>query len=251
MLAIILKDLYCYVSSRKYRRIQFITLCTLSLVLFIATVEFYAHRREAGAIDVGKQTYMLFIIALFIVQFWVPRHAVEALDMERGYLRNDGQNAALLALTALSDWEVLGGKLIGVVIWAMWGILLTIPLFALSSYIGGLSVSQWLKCGGVLCVSSVFFALLGIGAAVWFPSTPAKTVSYGCVLLITFLPFIPSALFESVPVLAAMSPLCALLSIFRADPMNLWVWNVGLFSVLSVLIFPILVNRKVVLWQTR
>ncbi|MXY28785.1 hypothetical protein F4Y59_11560, partial [Candidatus Poribacteria bacterium] len=94
MLAIILKDLYCYVSSRKYRRIQFITLCTLSLVLFMATVEFYAHRREAGAIDVGKQTYMLFIIALFVFQFWVPRHGVEAIDMERGYLRASGQNSA-------------------------------------------------------------------------------------------------------------------------------------------------------------
>ncbi len=243
MLAIILKDLYCYVSSRKYRRIQFITLCTLSLVLFMATVEFYAHRREAGAIDVGKQTYMLFIIALFVFQFWVPRHGVEAIDMERGYLRASGQNSALLALTSLANWKVLAGKLIGVVIWAMWGILLTVPLFALSSYIGGSAPLQWMKCGAVLLVSSVFFALLGIGAALWFSSIPAKTVSYGFVLFLTFLPFIPSALFEAVPVLAAMSPLCALLSIFRADPTNLWIWNIGLFSVLSVLIFPVLVKR--------
>ncbi len=243
MLAIILKDLYCYVSSRKYRRIQFIVLCTLSLVLFIATVEFYAHRREAGTIDVGKQTYMVFVIALFIVQFLVPRHAVEALEMERGYLRDDGQNAALLALTSLSDWEVLAGKLIAVLVWAMWGILLTFPLFALSSYIGGLSLSQWLKCGMVLLVSSIFFALIGIGAALWLAATRAKTISYGFVLLITFLPFVPSSLFEEVPVLTAISPLCAFLSIFRTDPMDLWVWNIGLFGVLSVLIFPVLVKR--------
>ena len=243
MLAIVLKDLHCYVNSGKYRRIQFIALCTLSLVLFIATVEFYAHRRAAGAIDVGKQAYMLFIIALFIVQFLVPRHAVEAIDMERGYLGTDGQNGALLALTSLAAWRILAGKLIGVVAWAMWGILLTLPLFALSSYIGGSAPLQWVKCGVVLLMSSVFFALLGIGAALWLSSTPAKTVSYGCVLLITFLPFIPSSLFEAVPVLAAMSPLCALLSIFRADPTNFWVWNIGLLSVLSVLIFPIFVRR--------
>ena len=243
MLAVILKDLYCYVSSGKYRRIQFIALCTLSLVLFIATVEFYAHRREAAAIDVGKQTYMLFIIALFIVQFLVPRHAVEALDMERGYLRDDGQNAALLVLTSLSDWEVLAGKLIGVVVWAMWGILLTVPLFALSSYIGSSAPLQWMKCGAVLLVSSVFFALLGIGAALLFSSIRAKAISYGFVLLITFLPFIPSALFEAMPMLAVISPLCAFLSIFRTDPTDLWVWNIGLFSVLSVLIFPVLVKQ--------
>lgn len=243
MLAIILKDLYCYVNSRKYRRIQFVALSTLSLVLFMATVEFYAHRREAGTIDVGKQAYMLFIIALFIVQFLVSRHAVEALDMERGYLRTDGQNSNLLALTPLADWTVLVGKLVGVVVWAMWGILLTAPLFALSSYIGGSAPLQWMKCGAILLVSSVFFALLGIGAALCLSSTLAKTISYGFVLLITFLPFIPSALFEAVPVLAAMSPLCALLSIFRADPANLWVWNIGLFSVLPVLIFPVLVKR--------
>ena len=243
MLAIILKDLYCYVSSRKYRRIHFITLCTLALVLFIATVEFYAHRRGAGTLDVGKQAYMLFIIALFIFQFWVPRHAVEAIDMERGYLRTDGQNSNLLALTALADWRILAGKLVGVVVWAMWGILLTVPLFALSSYIGGAAPLEWMKCGAILLVGSVFFAIIGIGAALWFSSTPAKAVSYGCVLLITFLPFIPSGLFETVPVLAAMSPLCALLSIFRSDPTNLWIWNIGLLSVLSVLIFPVLVKR--------
>ena len=243
MLAILLKDLYCYVSSRKYRRIHFIALCTLSLVLFIATVEFYAHRRGAGTLDVGKQAYMLFIIALFIVQFLVPRHAVEAIDMERGYMSASGQNGALLALTSLGNWKVLAGKLIGVVVWAMWGILLTIPLFALSSYIGGSAPLQWMKCGVVLLVSSVFFALLGIGAAFWFSSIPAKGVSYGFVLLITFLPAIPSVLFEAVPVLAAISPLYALLSIFSADPTNLWAWNIGLLSVLSVLIFSVLVKR--------
>ncbi len=243
MLAIILKDLYCYVGSRKYRRIHFIPLCGLSLVLFIATVEFYVHRRGAGTLEVGKQAYMLFIIALFVVQFLVPRHAVEAIAMERGYLRASGQNWALLALTPLGNGRVLAGKLFGVVVWAMWGILLTVPLFALSSYIGGAAPLEWMKCGGVLLVSSVFFAMLGIGAALWLSSTPAKGVSYGFVLLITILPFIPSVLFEAVPVLAALSPLCALLSIFRADPTYLWAWNIGVFSVLSVLIFSVLVKR--------
>lgn len=243
MLAVILKDLRCYTNSRKYRRIQFVVLCLLSLVLFVAAVEFYAHRRAVGTIDVGQQTYMLFVIVLFVVQFWVPRHAIEAFDMEQRYLKNNGQNRALLALTPLANWKVLAGKLIAVVLWAIWGICLTIPLFALSSYIGGLALSQWVRCGAVLLMSSVFFALVGIGVTLWTSPTRAKAISYGFVLLITFSPFIPSSLFEATPMLVAISPLCALLSILRADLTHLWVWHIGLFCVLSALIFPVLVKR--------
>ena len=243
MLAIILKDLRCYANSRKYRRMQFIVLCALSITLFVATVEFYAHRRMVGTIEVGKQTYMLLIIALFFVQFWVPRYMVEALYMERGCLKTGGQNGVLLALTPLASWKILTGKLIATVLWAMWGILLAFPLFTLSSYMGGFVLSQWIKCGVVLLVSCIFFACVGLSIALGVAPTQAKGISYGLVLLITFLPFVPTSLFETVPMLAAMSPLCALLSILRADPTNVWVWNIGLFCILSVLLFPILVRR--------
>ena len=243
MLAIILKDLYCYVGSRKYRRIHFIALCVLSIVLFMATVEFYAHRRGAGTLDVGKQAYMLFIIALFIVQFLVPRHAVEAIDMECGYLRASGQNGALLALTALANWKVLAGKLIGVVVWAMWGIWLTVPLFALSSYTGGLAASQLMKCGAVLLVSCIFFALIGIGVALRHPLARAKSISYGFILLLTFLPLMPVSPFNTIPLLDAISPLCVVLSILSEQPMHLWLWHIGLFCVVSALMFPVLVKQ--------
>ena len=242
MLAVILKDLRCYANSGKYRRIQFIVLCALAFILFVATVEFYAHRRAVGTVDVGKQTYTVFIISLFIMQFLVPRHAVEALYIERGYLKADGQNGALLALTPLANWKILAGKLIAVLLWAMWGILLTAPLLALSTYIGGLALSQWVKCGVILLMSCLFFALVGIGMALWTSPIQAKGISYGFVLFITLFPFIPSSLFEGMPMLAAMSPLCALWSILEADPTHLWVWNSGLFCVLSVLIFPVLVK---------
>lgn len=240
MLAVILKDLRYYANSRRYRRIQFIVLCTLAFILFVATFEFYAHRRTVGTIDVGEQTYTLFVIALFVLQFLVPRHAVEALYMERGYLKADGQNGAILALAPLANWEILMGKLIAVVFWTTWGILLTAPLLALSSYIGGLALSQWARCGVVLLMSCIFFAIVGIAVALWTSPTRAKGISYGLVLLMTLSPLIPSSLFEGIPVLAAVSPLCALWSILEADPTNLWVWNIGLFCGLSVLIFPVL-----------
>lgn len=249
MLAIILKELRCYCNSTKYRRVQFLILCALTLLLFVATVEFYADSRTGKLIDVGRQTYALFIIVLFITQFFVPRHAVEAWHMEQTrrpyqtYTQGYGQNGALLALTPLANWKILTGKLSAVVIWTGWGIWLTIPLLALSSYIGGLTAVQLVKCGAVLLMSCIFYALIGISFALGNPSTRAKSISYGFVLVITFLPLLPVPPFNAIPMFAAMSPLCALLSILNADLTHLWVWNIGLFCVLFLLLFPILLRQ--------
>lgn len=234
MLAVIVKELRCYTNIGKYRRMQLVILCGFALLLFVGTVEFfYAHHR----LNVGQQTYKLCMILLFIAQFWVPRHAVEAWHIDR-----NGTNGALLALSPLASWKILAGKLSAVVLWAVWGIWLTIPLFALSSYTGGLSVSQLAKCGAVLWVSCIFFALIGIGFALCNPPSRAKGLSYGLVLLLTFLPLVPIPLFEAIPVLDVISPVCVVLSILSADPTHLWLWNIGLFCVLSVLIFPVLVR---------
>ena len=235
MLAIIVKELRCYTNIGKYRRMQLVVLCGFALLLLVGTVEFYAHH----TIDVGKQTYKLCIIFLFIPQFWVPRHAVEAWHID-----GNGTNGVLLALSPLAGWKILLGKLSAVVLWTMWGIWLTIPLFALSSYTGGLAVSQLAKCGVVLLVSCIFFALIGIGFALRNPPIQAKSISYGLVLLLTFLPVIPIPLFDAIPVLDVISPLCVVLSILSANPTHLWLWNIGLFCALSVLIFPVLVRFR-------
>lgn len=234
MLAIIVKELRCYINIGKYRRMQLVVLCGFALLLLVGTVEFYAHRTP----NVGKQTYKLCIIFLFISQFWVPRQAVEAWHTDR-----NGANGALLALSALASWKILVGKLSAVVLWTMWGIWLTIPLFALSSYTGGLTVSQLASCGAVLLVSCIFFALIGIGFALRNPPLQAKSISYGLVLLLTFLPLMPIPLFDAIPVLDAISPLCVVLSILSADPTHLWLWNVSLLCVVSILMFPVLVKQ--------
>ena len=234
MLAIIVKELRCYTHIGKYRRMQLVVLCGFALLLLVGTVEFYAHHMP----NVGKQTYKLCIIFLFIPQFWVPRHAVEAW-----YIDRNGTNGALLALSPLASWKILAGKLSAVVLWTMWGIWLTLPLFALSSYTGGFAVSQLAKCGAVLLVSSIFFALIGIGFALCNPSIRAKGISYGVVVLLTFLPLIPIPLLDAIPALDVMSPLCALLSILSADATHLWLWNIGLFCILSILIFPVLMRQ--------
>ncbi len=248
MFAIILKELHCYCNSTKYRRIQFLIICALTLLLFVATVEFYADSRTGKSTDVGKQTYILFIIALLIVQFWVPRHAVEVWHSEgapRSYqprLQAYGQNGALLALTPLTHWKILAGKLSAIVIWALWSIWLTIPLLTLSNYIGGLTAAQLVRCGAVLLVSCIFYALIGISFALWNSPIRAQSISYGLVLLTAFLPLVPVRPFNAIPLFAAMSPLCALLSIFKADSTDLWGWNIGMFCALSFLIFFLLVK---------
>ena len=233
MLAVIVKELRCYTHIGKYRRMQLVILCGFALLLFVGTVEFYAHHTR----DVGQQTYKLCMILLFIAQFWVPRHAVEAWHID-----GNGTNGVLLALSPLASWKILVGKLSAVVLWGMWGIWLTLPLFALSSYTGGLTVSQLAKCGAVLWVSCIFFALVGISFALWNPPIRAKGLSYGLVLLLTFLPLIPIPLFDAIPALDVISPLCVVLSILSADPTHLWLWNIGLFCALSVLIFPVLIR---------
>ncbi len=249
MLAIILKELHCYCNSTKYRRIQFLIIGVLTLLLFVATVEFYADSRTGKPIDVGKQTYTLFIIALFIVQFWVPRHAVEAWHAEgfqRSYQMRPqgyGQNRALLALTPLAHWKILAGKLSAIVVWTLWSIWLTIPLLALSNYIGGLTVARLVRCAAVLLVNCIFYAFIGVGFALWHTPIRAKSISYGLILLTTFLPLVPVSPFNAIPLFGVMSPLCALLSILNADSTHLWLWNIGLFCTLFLLFFPILLRQ--------
>ncbi len=246
MLAIILKDLRFYTNSRKYRRIHLLILCVLTLLLFVTAVEFYAQRRTGNPITLGQQVYTLFIIALFIFQFWVPRHAVEALCLERTshpHLPGDSANAALLKLTPIAAWKILAGKLGAVVLWTIWSIWLAIPLLALSSYIGGLTISQLLKCGVVILGSCLFFALIGIGCALWCSPISAKGISYSVALAITFLPLLPISPFVDIPMLEAISPLCALLSIIGSGGTYLWVWNICLFAVLFLLLFPILAMK--------
>jgi hypothetical protein len=255
MFALILKDLRLYTNSRKYRTIQFVILSVLVFMLFVSAIEFYAQgmdmQQDRVPINVGRQTYALFITCIFITQFLVPRHAVEAVRMEipqsffGDRLQRHSGNSTLLALTPLPHWKIFGGKLVAVVIWALWGVWFTIPLFALSSYIGGLSILQLVKCGVVILESCIFFALIGIVFALWNEPTHAKGISYGFVLAITFLPLLPIKPFTDISMLRVISPFCALLSIIGSDPTSLWIWNVCLFCVLCLVIFLILCKTNV------
>ena len=252
MLTIILKDLRSYTNNRKYLTIQFIVLTVFVVLFFIAAVEFYAQgintQQNRMLVDVGTQTYTLLIVCIFMAQFLIPKHAVESVYMERSKMTSEGHqhrcsvNTALLALTPLANWKILCGKLAAVVIWGLWGLWLTIPLFTLSSYIGGLPISQLGRCGAVIFVSCPLFALIGIGFASRQPPEQAKGISYGIILAITFLPMVPISPFMDIPMLAALSPLSVLLSILQSHTTHLWIWHLGLYCGLSLLMLPILIR---------
>ena len=254
MFTLCIKDLRIYTNSRKYRRIHFVVLCVLTLCLFLGAIEYYAQgleRHQSGSTFlVGERTYSVLIICLFIAQFLVPKHAVESVSLER-FLTNklDGlhkhnNNDSLLILTPLSHWKIIVGKLVAVVLWSMLGVLLTIPLFALSIFMGGLPILQLMKCGLVILVSSLLFALIGISSAMWNEPKRAKTISYGIILALTFLPLFPLAPFVYIPMLDLLSPLSALFSILHSETMNLWLWNVCLISAFCVLTLSILIKKQ-------
>ena len=251
MKAIILKDLRIYTNTRKYLIIQFVVLSILVLILFLSTMEFYAQgidiNKDSNPIDVGKQTYILFILCIFFTLFLVPRHAVDAMSIElnekKTKINMSINNWQLLKLTPLGIWRILGGKLISVIVWSLWTVWITIPLFALSSYLGGIPVILYVKSGILILVSCLFFAMIGIGNALWFKPTNAKSICYGIVLTTTFLPLMPISPFIEIPMIEMLSPLASLLSILHPIKGHLWLWNVGLYSVLCLVLFPVLVWR--------
>lgn len=250
MLAIVLKDLRTFTNTRKYLIIQFVILTILILILFVGTMEFYAQGTDTDKsvklIDVGKKTYTIFIITIFFTQFVVPRHAVDAVRLELtgtnlkdSLLRNDC-NWTLLRLTPLDSWRIIGGKLTSVVLWSFCVIWFTMPLFALSGFLGGMPILQYLQCGIVIFVSCLLYSLIGIGSALYLSPLNAKGISYGIVLTITFGPLLPISPFTEVPLLETLSPLVALFSVFLSNESPLWLWNVGLSSVLCLIIFLVL-----------
>lgn len=253
MFALILKDLRIFTNSRKYRNILFILMSILVLLFFVGTLEYYAQgtdtQRDGRPIDVGKQTYTLFILCTFFVQFFVTRQAVDSFYMEQSKfsgqnsLQQNGGNRGLLVLTPLSNWRILLGKLTSVVIWSGWVIWFTIPLFLLSVFIGGLEIGVLLKCGVVIVMSSILFTLIGLCFATFHSVTHAKIFSYGIVFALTFLPLLPIAPFANLPMLSIMSPLSALVSILKTDPTSLWLWNISLNYVFCVLLFPVVTHR--------
>ncbi len=253
MFALILKDLRSFTNTRKYLIIQFVILSVLVFLFFIATVEFYAQgmdsQRDGPLIDVGKRTYTLFIVCIYFTLFIVPRHAVDSIYMERiGTNKNSpyfgsNNNETLLVLTPLGNSKILGGKLTAVVIWMLWGILLTVPFFALSIYMGGLPIRQLLRCFAVLLVCCPFFTMIGMGLALWNPPIRAKSISYGIILAFTFLPMLPITPFADIQMLAVLSPLSALLSILQSDTTYLWMWNICVNFVLTLLLFLLSVRR--------
>lgn len=248
MLSIVFKDLSIYSNSYKYRLIQFTILVLLIIVFFISLTEFYSsgieNHNEDNA-NPGHQTYSLFIISMLFITFLIPRHAVEILNIEHPEKSNVNSlnvgigNIAFLKLSKLTDMEILIGKIIVVVIWTLWSIWFLIPIFSLSSYIGGYTIWQLVKCGIVLTINGVFFSIIGYICGLCFHTTTAKGVSYGIILFITLIPLLPFYPFN-IDNLDILSSFAGLSSVLYSGESHLWLYNSCLNLILSLLLFPIL-----------
>ena len=259
MLSIIFKDLSLYSNSRRYRLIQFILLVLLITVFFISLTEFYSsgiENRNVEGVNPGYQTYSLFIISMLFITFLVPRLAVESLNLEyyeKGNVNSQNfgiGNLAFLKLSKLLDLEILIGKIAAVVIWTLWSVWFLIPVFSLSSYIGGYSIWQLAKCGIILTINGILFSIIGYICRLCFPTITAKGISYGIVLFITLIPILPFFPFN-IDNLDILSSFIGLSSILNSGESHLWLLNSCLYLILSLLLFPILLIlfRKTTTWN--
>ena len=185
MIALILKELRFYAHQPKYRRTQFIMLCTLAFALFAIAFEQFALSRGRPQMLVGESIYALLIPLFFclLLSLVVPLQAVESFQSER-----HGSNWDLLSLTPIGHRKLLLGKLIGAILALLWCIGLTIPLFGVSVYTGGLEMRQLLECGLVSIVGFTAFFFIGACFALLGHPNHARGRSYALVLLLTFTP---------------------------------------------------------------
>ena len=250
MIALILKELRCYAHQPKYRRTQFIILCTLAFALLAIAFEQFALSRGRPQILVGESIYALLIPFFFclLLGLVVPLQTVESFQIER-----HRSNWDLLNLTPIGHRKFLLGKLMGAILAILWCIGLTIPLFGVSVYTGGLEIHQLLQCGLVFIVGFIAFFLIGACFTLLSHPNHAMGRSYAVVLLLSFTPLITPALTPLVGIptillelLRVLSPLCVLVAIVKSDPYialgvaPIWVWMVFYHIILSATLFGIL-----------
>ena len=177
----------------------------------------------------------------------VPLQTVESFQIERR-----GANWDLLNLTPIGHRKFLLGKLMGAVLALLWCIGLTIPLFGISVYTGGLEIRQLLQCGSVFIVGFIAFFFIGACFTLLGLSNHAMGRSYVVVLLLNFIPLIAPALTPLVNIptimlelLRVLSPLCVLVAIVNSDTdiglgiAPIWVWTVLYHIILSAALFAV------------
>ena len=247
---LILKELRFYAHQPKYRRIQFIILSTLAFALFATAFELFALSSGRPQILVGESIYVLLIPLFFclLLGLVVPLQAVESFQIER-----HRSNWDLLNLTPIGHRKFLLGKLMGMVLALLWCIGLTIPLFGVSVYTGGLEIRQLLQCGLVFIVGFIAFFLIGACFTLLGHPNHAMGRSYAVVLLLSFIPLIAPALtpLVNIPIimlelLRVLSPLCMLVAIVKSDTdialgiAPVWMWMVFYHIILSAALFVVL-----------
>lgn len=246
MIALILRVLRCHIHQPKYRRIQFVIVCLLAFTLFATAFELFAASQTQPQTRMGESVYATLVLVFFIaiIGLIVPLQAIETLQTEQL-----NTNWELLIITPLSTWRILLGKLIGAILGTLWIVWLAVPLFWLSVYTGGLALRELLQCALVFTAAITLFFLIGVYLTLFSTAMTAISRSYAVVLSIIFIPLIVSQMSITSPlfgeVLRLLSPLCVLIAIVNSETHTsmgiapIWVWMIGFYTILSVLLFCI------------
>ena len=233
MLAIIIKDLCLYANRPKYRLIQFSIVLLISAVFFIATIEYFFSTGSNSQINTGRHVFTILVSTLFVVVTGVvtPIFAIESIQDER---RNT--NFDLLHLSRLSTVQILVGKLTGVLLASFALILMTAPIFILSTYIGGFRLQDLLTCGILFLSANTLFVLISFSLALSLHEN-ILSFSYGTIFAVIFLPLVaPKPIWW-------ISPLTILIEIVKPES-NPKVWlNIGGYFAVALLFF-ILINQR-------
>ena len=233
MFAIIIKDLRLHANQPKYRLLQFSIVLLISAMFFIATVEYFVSTRSNSQIDTGRNIFTILVSTLFIAITGVvaPILAIESIQDER---RN--ANFDLLYLSRLSVVQILLGKLTGVLLASFALILMTAPVFILSTFTGGFRLRDLLTCGIVFLSTNTLFVLISFSLALSLHEN-ILSYGYGIILAVIFLPLVaPKPIWW-------ISPLTILIETVKPES-NPKVWlNVGGYFAVALLIF-ILIHQR-------
>ena len=190
-----------------------IGLITLLVYAVAAPDAMQFNRPNAGS-DIGQAIFFTVMIAA-LVQVCVITPSLTAGSIAG---EKERQSYDLLITTMLSPWEIILGKMVSALAFAMMLILASLPLAGLSFLFGGVSVSELVIGMFGLIVTAIFYASIGMFWSSVMRGTLGSTVAaQGTViiklLIIPFLFFILSLLFDA----------------FDGQPTAFYVYTMGTF----------------------
>lgn len=174
-------------SKLSVRTIKFslMMLFYLGILSFIAVVIYKTNTMNAyyNGINLSTSIYVYVLLAIFqaiLLMFIVPSLTATAICSER-----EKQTLDVLLTTNMSPLSIILGKLISSVSKVLLLIICTLPIYAISFFIGGINFGNLLGLSIFFIVNTFFVGAIGIFISTVVKSSKAATATtYGIVLFL-------------------------------------------------------------------